>query len=175
MKRHIIHTANNTKDKRNWVPGFTLLEVLIVILLTAIVISLTFLYFSTFNRYVAQINSSAGFELQVLRFESLLYYDVDRATEIKINEGPTTYVDFIGTEVSYIFKEDMIIREQYENNDTLQCKEVIFTPGYLSEVHNTLVGLGIELTDKNNRIRAYMFEKKQSSGILFEQYWRNEN
>jgi prepilin-type N-terminal cleavage/methylation domain-containing protein len=168
------HTDTQAINRKNWIKGFTLLEMLFVILLSAIVVSLTFLYFNAFNRYISQITRLSEYELQVLRMESLLTYDIDRAASIQINKDNTTFMSVLGTNVDYEFAVNYIVRIQEENSDTLKCEELLFSPEYNRGSNKTIKSFELQITDHNNRKRTYSFNKNQTSKMKYEEYWRNE-
>lgn len=159
---------------KTWIKGFTLLEMLIVILLTAIVVSMAFLYFNTFNRYIAQINHSSEVELQILRFESLLSYDIDRAEEVLFDLDETTIIEFVGINTSYHFSDSFISRKQDSSVDTLKFDEIVIRPEYFSDTETLLKGFELILKDGKKRERVYYFNIPASAKQDFKVYWLNK-
>jgi type II secretory pathway pseudopilin PulG len=148
--------------------GFTLLETLFVVLLTAIVISLTFVYFNTFQKYIQSQNKIMNYELEVLRFESLMNYDIDRCAFITQNGNAITME---GIHVAYEFFEMYLVRHQYENTDTLKGKRIDWLTETEEADNDELVKtIEVAITDLKNRQRNYIFFKDYDIKTKFEAY-----
>jgi type II secretory pathway pseudopilin PulG len=159
---------NNVLQKyNNRVEGFTLLETLFVILLTTIVISLVFVYFNTFQKYTANSEKVIIYEKDILRFESLMQYDIDRSRELYFSDDDVILNDI---DVSYKLTENMIIRDQSGSVDTLRAREIQFDVYYQSDEIPLVKGIEINLTDLNNHHRTYYFYRDNDFQSIFNTY-----
>jgi len=155
--------------------GFTLLETLFVILLTSIVVSLIFVYFNTFQRYMLQINKTTDYEIQILRFESLMQFDLDRAKYIILKEEDPVKILLAETQINYVIGENFIVRNQNEVPDTLKATNISFIPMLLNESDFLLEGFIVNVIDFNNRTRDYAFYKKYDEKTNFEEFIKTKN
>ncbi len=158
-----------------WLKGFTLLETLFVILLTSIVLSLTFLYFNTFQKYITSITRTSGYEADILRFESLLVYDIDRAFAVRLKSTYSSDIECSGINVGYEINEGHIIRTQNNVSDTVWCESVELIPYFHHPSREKLKGFELEVTDFRNRTRIYGFYKNSTEKDEFEKHWKQNN
>jgi type II secretory pathway pseudopilin PulG len=167
---------NNHKiSKYQHLQGFTLLETLFVILLTSIVVSLIFVYFNTFQRYIIHLNKSTEYELQVFRFESLMQYDLDRSTRIVLNTEYTPEIYCFGTNISYTIGDKYIARTQQEVTDTLKAVKIDFTPQFFPGSDSLLEAITVGIEDVNNRTRSYSFYKIYDEKTNFEEFMKTKS
>ena len=138
-----------------------------VLLLTSIVISLAFAYFNTFQRYLQNQNKVTTYEMQVLRFESLMYYDFDRANALHFKHG---VLICSGTNVEYEFNDKNIIRYQNNETDSLKGDNINYFFYYAQKRSSEIIGLELEVTDFHNRKRVYAFTKENDEKTKFENF-----
>lgn len=167
-----INKQNLLKKKLG---GFTLLETLFVILLTSIVVSLIFVYFNTFQRYMLQINKTTDYEIQILRFESLMQFDLDRAKYVILKEEYPDKILLPETQINYVIGENYIVRNQNEVPDTLKATNISFTPMLFNGSEFLLEGFIVNITDFNNRTRNYAFYKRYDEKTNFEEFLKTKN
>lgn len=170
-KKYKKETKGNFRKLSKAVPGFTILETLIVLLLTSLVVSLSFAYFSAFQKYMRQNIRTTDYEVNVLRFESLLTYDFDRCEKI-YPQNNELILEKNGEEIIYIFQDDRLIREHAGNTDTLIMQSVDFDMIY-SEKHPTLLtGLQINLLDINHEPRTFYLRKEYPVKIRYFDFYK---
>ena len=157
-----------------YIEAFTLLETLFVILLTTIVVSLVFVYFNAFQRYMLHVNNTTRYETDVLRFETLMQWDLDRARKIVMSEGDYDEIECVGIGIFYEIGQKYIVRFQDDIPDTLKGKSIIFTPLFYKSSDNLLTGFEIEMEDFNDRIRGYSFYKQYDEKINFEEFKKSD-
>ncbi len=134
--------------------GFTLVEMLIVILLTSIIVSLTFLYFNTIQKYIITQSNVDDYELEIMRFESFLRYDINRSSGLTIIDDELIMSDL---NVTYFFSDELIIRDQYEQHDTLKVSDALLTPVYDEKLSDLLVQFKLSFYDADYRLREYVY------------------
>lgn len=160
--------SSEHKHKGIKLKGFTLLETLFVVFLTSIVISLTFVYFTTFQKYIQGQNNTLNYELEVLRFESLMQYDIDRSTRL-VRKGNSLVLE--GIDMQYTFFESYLVRHQYENSDTLQGNNVKWhTQSEIFKGIEIISSVEVSVIDFKNRSRNYIFRKDYDIKTKLESY-----
>lgn len=127
---------------------------LIVILLTSIIVSLTFLYFNTIQKYIITQSNVDDYELEIMRFESFLRYDINRSSGLTIIDDELIMSDL---NVTYFFSDELIIRDQYEQHDTLKVSDALLTPVYDEKLSDLLVQFKLSFYDADYRLREYVY------------------
>lgn len=163
-------TAKGKIPHSNSVEGFTLLETLFVILLTSIVVSLIFVYFNTFQRYIVQLNKASVYEIQVLRFESLMQFDLDRSSKVLYAEADLPEIICKGPAITYIVGETFMVRLQNDVADTLKANKLELIPLFVDGSDSLMKAFTIEFEDFNLRNRSYSFYIRYAEKTIFEEF-----
>jgi len=154
-------------------PGFTLLEMLFVILLTSIVVSLTFTYFTAVRRYLVQINNESNFETEIMRFETFLRFDIEKSDYLIWEENRNFLLKCAGTNTNYLFGEKYIVRTWEQSDDTLFAAEIEISPEYFPENDTLIKSFNLIITDANRRLREYWFYKTYTIKTRFDMQFNN--
>lgn len=149
-------------------PGFTLLELLFVILLTSIVVSLTFTYFTAFRKYMSEISKDSEYETEIMRFETFLRFDIEKSEFLAMDQNSDYSLKCDGTNIYYYFGEEFVIRTMDQSDDTLFAREIKFNPEFYPENDTLVVSFNLNITDLNNRIREYWFYKNYPIKTKFD-------
>ncbi|MBB2144008.1 hypothetical protein GM921_00795 [Pedobacter sp. LMG 31464] len=152
----------------NKINSFTLLEVTVAMLLSAICIGICYTAFTLTNQYYAQIKSRKDEVGNILLMKQVLQHDFEIASKINKTEFGISCEMAHGT-IEYQFKPECMVRNQYQlKNDTV--KMAITNLVFKFEKLAIDSGLVDELTfnyslkNKQNNIR---FQKIYSATNLF--------
>lgn len=167
------HTKNCIilKQRRFNSDGFTLLETLIVLLLTSMVVSLTFAYFGAFQKYMRQSITSSAYETNILRFESLINYDFEYYNEVLVDDWGNLILGKDAA-ISYTFSNNNIIRYQESNYDTLKIKNIEYEYLYMKEHPDLLSTIKMNFIDLSGRNHKYCFYKEYSVKVRFNVFYK---
>lgn len=148
-------------------PAFTILELLIVMLLSGIVVGLTFLYFTQFQRYIRQQFSASEVYMCSGQFNTVFQQDIDNSGEVYYQSPDLIRVIQSENEIQYEFNEDRIIRKLENVNDTFRL-----TTSHLSvhemEDYNDLVDfMEFEVNIDDGHPQQVSFVKEYNSKTLF--------
>lgn len=92
--------------------AFTLFELMLGMLLSAIVIGMVYSAWFLFSRVYAQYMKDAAEQSQVVAFRSVLSSDVERACLMKIEEGEVVLLDSMGMEsLRYAVCDEGVVRK----------------------------------------------------------------
>jgi type II secretory pathway pseudopilin PulG len=152
--------------------GFTLLETLIVLLLTSMVVSLTFAYFSAFQKYMRQNISTSAYETNILRFESLINYDLERFDEVSVDNWDNLLLGK-EKEITYKFNDHYIIRYQESSQDTLKIEDLEYEYIYMKKHPALLSALKLDFIDLSGRNHNYYFYKEYSVKARFNEFYKD--
>lgn len=118
-------------NNKPYLKAFTIIEMLVVMLLSAIVVGLTYLYFTQFQNYITRTNISDDVYQTYSRFSMVLKKDLDEATCIFSPELYELELITNNEKTEYWFDEQRVIRNKKDVLDTfplltgeLQLKEL---------------------------------------------------
>ncbi|MEL7148835.1 MAG: prepilin-type N-terminal cleavage/methylation domain-containing protein [Bacteroidota bacterium] len=144
--------------KREKLPGFTLLELLIVLILMGILISLAGGVFYNLNTYRLQVERRSGPINATSRLEFTLRNDVEQAKELNIEDQVLSCYRMTDT-VTYVVSTDELIRTQAGLVDTFQLESSI---SKVMVTNQRLRQFELSLTDQLGRTYHYFFSKDYS-------------
>lgn len=107
------------KNNTFW-PSFTVMELVIVMLLSGIVIGMTLLYFTQFQHYIRQQFSASEEYLCSGQFNTVFQQDIDNSSEVYYQSPALIRVIQDENEIHYEFDRDKIIRKLKNVNDTFR-------------------------------------------------------
>jgi len=155
---------------KNKIRAFTVLELLIVMVLSGIVIGLTFLYFTQFRHYLQSTYREENTYAQLLRFQFALGKDITMATEVFSPSTDELQVKFADDEVLYVFDKEWVVRETTMASDTTKLK-IIDVSFHTLEDHNDLVReVELEVETGSGEELSLAFAKDYSSAVLFRNF-----
>lgn len=106
--------------EKNKIPSFTLAELLVVMVITAIVAGLAFAVLSLVQNQVRKIDTNLGEANRLSLFEQRLWLDFNSHNNIRFRDNAIIFVSDIDT-VNYRFEGGYAVREK----DTLQNNVLI--------------------------------------------------
>jgi prepilin-type N-terminal cleavage/methylation domain-containing protein len=140
------------------VNGFTLLEVLIVMILTSLVISLTYTYFNAFQHYIRKTIGMGEQETAILRLETLLIKDFDKASAVLFKQDSgILVVKNNKTEIQYTISDSSAIRYFGNAADTLVINGLYIKPEYFTGQDSLILALTLGVNEKERPTRSYRF------------------
>jgi len=158
---------------KNRVKAFTIIEVTITMLISAIVIGITYSVYSIVSYSYSSFNSKNENMAVVLRLDELLRKDFDRSQCIVKDTSGITF-QAAGRLIKYKFDPDYILRIDLIT-DTFKVKpdtaNVFFETKPINEIEtsaeqNQIDELNLTLTSQNEKI-TYHYHKVYSSENLF--------
>lgn len=150
-----------TKVKLN---GFTLLELLIVLILTGILMSLVSGMFYYLFVYQKQVEDKSAPVNTIHRLDYLIRLDMDRAETLSFGSGVLT-ARLPGDTVSYQFGEESIVRMQRSVTDTFS---VAGTVGKLVTREDLLVSFELSLAFGPGTGVRHFYEKQYDQSEFYK-------
>jgi prepilin-type N-terminal cleavage/methylation domain-containing protein len=159
----------NKSNKPTYLAAFTLIEIMVVLVISGTVISLALWSYLNISRYLDTYQKNEAVNQEMALFLFHFQYDIDQAVYLTEKNGSLTCVDFNEDYISYDFFEDYTIRYYYNYPDTffVQIPKITWEaiPGNVSLIQR------IELTLQTTGIEYPMiFYKNYSNQQLFQAY-----
>lgn len=149
---------------KNKIKSFTLAELLVVMIITAIVVGMAFLVLQMVHKQVYKINQNFKKYTDLALFEQKLWQDFNEYSELQFNKSKYTLE--MNTEIDsvvYYFDEDYVLR----NKDTIKLKveidRILFAGAEINEGQFDAVSLSAEKEFPNYRI---FISKKNDATLL---------
>lgn len=170
IKNYLAKINFRIRQSKMHTDGFTLLETLIVLLLTSMVVSLTFAYFNAFQKYMRQNITTSRYETDILRFESLIVYDFKRFNKVVVDEWDQL---ILGQDeaIVYKFNEKSIVRFQEGSTDTLKIKNLEYDYLYSEEYPNLLSVIKLNFNDLSGKNHQCYFYKEYPVKDRFNEFY----
>ena len=109
------------------IPAFTLFELVLGMLLSAIVIGMVYQAWTVCTTLFGRYAESARAQSELLTFSEMIHGDVDRATSIKYQQGEVLMLDSAHQPmVTYLGSEGMLIRKALVA-DTFKFAELVLS------------------------------------------------
>jgi hypothetical protein len=150
--------------------AFTIIEMLFVMMLTAIVTSLTYLYFTQFSLYLKNSTMGDNRYLNFSQFSMVFRTDMDNAAAIHFDGNAVIIATHSDTNITYQIEKRWVIRATDVVEDTFRFRVADLKIQEL-DLHKGLVKT-IEFDavfDSNNYI-SYLYLKEYPSLTLFQNY-----
>ena len=107
--------------QNNKAPSFTLSELLIVMIITAIVVGIAFSVLRLVQQQIYKIERNFNKTISLNLLEQTLWQDFNTFTLISFNKGDSTLIlESVNDTIQYKFQESFILR----NSDTIKVKVV---------------------------------------------------
>ncbi len=103
------------------IKAFTLIELIVVLLLTSLVITITFYTFQVAKNYYLHFDKKENQVTALIRFNAVLQSDFTKSQYAEGNSKVVTCY-FEKKQISYRFMNEYIIREQVGVRDTFYCQ-----------------------------------------------------
>lgn len=147
-------------------PGFTLMEVLIGMALTAIVVLLGMSVIVHFSKLIKDIQTHSDKQQSVMHLYQLLRQDMEKANVVSWDNE--LVCGDASNSIRYIFLADVVVRSQLERNDTLVVRLQSAPEIDLHPTNPSLV-CKIKLQCVNNEtVIPLVIFKQYPSGILYD-------
>lgn len=151
--------------------GFTILEVIIVMVLISIVVAMSYAVIRMVNVYEKKLSSANKNQTQFLLAKTAFKRDVEGAKYLKMDEDSTLVCLTDTSEINYQIEGGMLIRSRLEQIDTMLCSSEI-TRTYISaenkEHPEFLRGATFSSKDSLNKIVYLSAYKTYSATELFK-------
>jgi type II secretory pathway component PulJ len=152
------------------VKAFTVMEMLFVMMLSAIVTGLTYMYFNQFSYYLKKSAKSDNTYINYSLFSFAFNKDLDNAATLHFNGKDKITIGLIDEEITYQVEDKWIIRETENSSDTFKFK-VSGLEVKEMEAHKQLVqSILFDAVFDTNSYLSYSYLKEYSSEILFKNY-----
>lgn len=154
-------------------PAFTVLELIIVMILSGIVIGLTYLYFTQFQHYIRQASLGSEAYIGLDQFSTVFQKDMDDAGEIYYRVPSTIRLLKDEEEIDYSFEGNVIIRKLEYSNDTFHIKSANLDVLEMEDYNDLVEYIGFDIQIENDAMQQASFIKDYNSKTLFNFYDRD--
>jgi prepilin-type N-terminal cleavage/methylation domain-containing protein len=154
------------------VESFSLIELLVVMVLSSIIVSIIYFSFYTVSKYQMTLASKLNGFNDVSELYFLLKKDFERSKTILSadNEHLRCIIERKGIDVEYTFLADNIVRRQTNRTDTFKCK--VSTPIFLWQGKEIIAPeinvdeLQIELLDGPTSIQLRVHKEYDAASLI---------
>jgi len=154
------------------IKAFTMLEALISLILTGIIIALSYSLFTLVNKQMALFETENTAIIDYNLFNSTLTNDINNANDFDYDNNELLLKNYFKPQIRYRFDEGIIIRTN-ENNKTDSFKLRPLNKNYKDLTTNqSMLSMSFELL--NDTIQVNYFMTKQNSNIINQKLF-NEN
>lgn len=158
-------------EKKYLIKAFTLLEMIFVMMLTAIVTGLTYMYFTQFSHYLKKSTSSDNFYVNFNLFCFVLNKDLSESSVIRFNGKDEIYTGFDDKkETLYRIEKNFIIRESESSTDTFKFKIKDLKIQELEKHYMLVNQIEFNASIDSGNFISYSFLKEYPSETLFHYY-----
>ena len=153
--------------------GFTLIELMVVLILSGLVVSATYYAFNVIQQYYFDFSIRKETIQQLLSFDTQLQKDFDTAEKI-IGDGRTIKFYKKEQSVDYRFHSKRIMRFQGSRTDTLLLEledvRVSQGPNNLSYPHGEIIDLLWFTCVIGEERFAFFYKKNYAANVLIEEF-----
>ena len=151
----------------NKLKAFTVLEIIIVLLISGIVIALSLNIYLNMEKLFYRILSDGNKYNEIMFFHNRLKNDFDKAKYVKIEIDELIIYKEDWDIIKYNLGSDYLTVSANNITDTLKLKIKNYNFEYLNEESRLISDFSLELKYNNNNFPFY-FTKKYSNKVLFE-------
>ena len=130
--------------KQNKISAFTLIELIIVMALTALTFFAGYIAFNSSNIRIKRFKQNASKTEEVTQLNFLIYKDFEESSAVTLTDSKRLSI-FKSHNVNYFFKDDQTIRESNNRSDTfyvsvlqLKAEPVILNSPFIKRLDITL-------------------------------------
>lgn len=156
------------------IKAFTIIELLMVMMLSGIVIGLTFLYFAQFRHYLQSTYKQEDSYSELYRFQFAIQKDIVFAQEIYAPSTDEILIRFANNEIKYLFDNSWVVRETQLATDTIKLKIFDVSFNIQPEYNNLVKSIDIELEAESDKSLLLSFTKEYSAATLFVNFKKQQ-
>ncbi|MBN1953397.1 MAG: type II secretion system protein [Bacteroidales bacterium] len=151
-------------------PGFTLVEMLFVMLLGAIVMGLTYMYFSRFQQYLSQVKKQEDKYMVLGQLNTLLQTEFQNAEEVYFIQPDQLILLEEENEIVYAFRDEGIVRTKGENRDTFKLSSNTLRVSELEENNWLVSEFSFDAETEKDQMVPFFMHKEYTGKTLFETF-----
>lgn len=152
--------------------GFTILEALLSLIILSLIIGLTYSIVNMFNRQMSLFEKENTAIMEYNLFNKTLLYDINQSNDYEASENAISLKYYNKTDINYIFKSDIVIRQTLTSTDTLLIPIVSYKlPNNTNQISNTI---HLKLNLLGNTFNANYVIKCSNSRLINNTFF-NEN
>lgn len=145
----LLSMINKFRKHRNHLtrrlPGFTILEIMVALVITTVVAAMATWAFSNIQKYVNSYRKNEAQNLDFARFITFFNFDIRQSESIVYVNDELVFTFASGEETGYLFFDDCIVRSEQRLDDTLFIETTSFgvtpldvAPDLIEEIDVTL-------------------------------------
>jgi hypothetical protein len=148
------------------IPAYTVLELLIVMIITSIVVALTYSGFQKIYQHYERFNMSQKQILSLIMMDREIRKDFEAADMLlKTEDG--FVCNYHDRPIRYIFSENYLLRQELDRYDTFLIKATQTEIFFMKQTLTTQVFDELVFMDSDNR-RSFHYRKKYAGDILIK-------
>lgn len=147
------------------IPGFTLSEILVVLVITAIVIGIAFSVLRLVTKQYNAINASYTYRTEVQQLKQRLLVDVNQSKAMRLNtEEDQLEITGADEMIIYTWNQDQLIR----NTDTLTIgiTEATFMRNGITVENGAFDGLKLHLNHKGRELALFVAKETDAKSYI---------
>jgi len=153
--------------------AFTILEALLSLMILSIIVSLSYLMFSLFNKQMVILEKENAVVLQYNLFNSTIKSDINKANDFRVDNEVLTLKNYDEPEIMYRFNKTNILRQKKETVDTFK----ILTSAYKYENIGAAINaekMTLNLEVLNDKIVSHYFLNKSGAETINKKYFNED-
>jgi prepilin-type N-terminal cleavage/methylation domain-containing protein len=158
----------NNKNKS--LPGFTVIELLIVMLLSGIVVGITYLYFTQFQSYLRQTSVRSDQYFSAGQLHMVLQHDMEQAQQVFFSSPDELHLHLNETEIEYVFDAEYIVRKHPVSSDTFQIQILDIKVDEMEDYQDLVKTIELETRMNNQDLLRFELYKDYTAKTLFNLY-----
>ena len=155
--------------------AFTVIELLITMMLGAIVLGLSYMYFGNFQKYYTDTIQLEADYLTIDQFRFLLTHDLQRSDEVAEKHVDELTLLFRENEVVYEFSPTGVIRSTESAIDSFKMNIQSWYFEEMKDYDGLISGVEIELKTDKDKYLNMQFYKDYTAESLFSNYLNNKD
>lgn len=154
--------------KSNKLPGYTIIELIIIMVLTGILSALTFSALTLFsqNFFFFQKITRRSYELTL--FHKLMLKDIDGAQKVETVGPASLRCVYVDTEIQYDFETDQVLRRSAALVDTFHFAVHDYKYELLSASDKVVQSVTFEL-HISEQVLPYIFKKEYPADVFINE------
>ena len=152
------------------VKGFSLMETLIVLVISGLITGAVYFVFTAATRYYAQLQATGAEVQNINGLHTILSNDVNKSESIRlINEGLSMEDDRGKRIALYSFYDDRVIRHQLDHSDTFRCKDLFVDVSFRRQPvkdRGLLDMIEVDFVVRGEKVSLKIFKEYSVSSLL---------